>query len=225
MLRQLHADLWVAEMPFRLLGTQIGSRSTIVRLPNGDLWVHSPIGLLPSLQSELEKLGKVRWIVAPNTFHYLHVAEWAKAFPDAQICAVPGLKPLPEVHVSRILGDESEPEWQEFLDQTLFRGSIMATEGVWCHRPSQTLILTDTLIHIPAKRDKWTRRVGKMLGVYESWRPSRYFKLSIRDRKSARRSVETILSWDFERIIIAHGPICETDAKNVLRRAYQFLLK
>ena len=212
-------------MPFRLLGAQIGARATIVRLPNGDLWVHSPIALLPSLQTEVETLGKVAWIVAPNTFHYLHISEWARAFPHAQVCAVPGFKPLPDVHISRILGEKCESEWTNSLDQTLFRGSMMSTEAMWCHRASKTLILTDTLIHIPSERDKWTRGAAKILGVLDDWKPSRFFKLSIRDRKLARRALETVLCWDFERIIVAHGEICETDAKNVLRRGYDFWLK
>ena len=47
----------------------------------------------------------------------------------------------------------------------------------------------------------------------------------IRDRKLARRQVERILAWDFERDCprAAHGSMIERDGPDVVRRAYAAL--
>lgn len=225
MLQQLHADLWVAEMPFRLAGVEVGARSTIVRLSDGGLWIHSPVALSNKLRREVEAVGPVRFLIAPNRFHYGHLKEWATAYPEAQICAVSDVKPPEGVVISRTLGEEAEPEWVETLAQTLFRGSVATDEAVFCHRASRTLILTDTAIHIPSRRDVWSRSVARLLGVLDCWAPTRYFKASIRDQEAARKSLDQISSWDFERVIVAHGDICETDGKATLRDAYQFLVE
>ena len=53
MLRQLDRDLWVAEQPLRFVGLEIGARMTVVRLPDGRLVVHSPIGYTDELGREV----------------------------------------------------------------------------------------------------------------------------------------------------------------------------
>src|SRR5262245_10833879 len=59
------------------------TRMTVVRLSTGDLFLHSPIKFTAGLANELLGLGAVRHLVSPNQFHYAHIGEWAKAFPDA----------------------------------------------------------------------------------------------------------------------------------------------
>jgi hypothetical protein len=45
MLRQIDTDLWVAERPHTYLGVQLEIRLTVIRLTDGTLFVHSPVGL------------------------------------------------------------------------------------------------------------------------------------------------------------------------------------
>jgi hypothetical protein len=59
------------------------TRMTVVRLSNGDLFLHSPIKFDGRLANKLLALGAVRHLVSPNQFHYAHIGEWAKAFPNA----------------------------------------------------------------------------------------------------------------------------------------------
>jgi hypothetical protein len=58
------------------------TRMTVVRLANGDLFLHSPIKLHERLAKDLHRLGTVRHLVSPNQFHYAYIGEWAKAFPE-----------------------------------------------------------------------------------------------------------------------------------------------
>src|SRR5262249_15074289 len=75
------------------------TRITVVRLSNGDLFLHSPIKFDERLAKELLGLGAVRHLVSPNQFHYAHIGEWVRGFPmqfrgHRRVCAkepVPGM--------------------------------------------------------------------------------------------------------------------------------------
>ena len=68
------------------------TRMTVVRLSDGDLFLHSPVRFERRLADELEKLGRVRHLISPNQFHYAHIGEWADAFPDAIAWASPRVR-------------------------------------------------------------------------------------------------------------------------------------
>src|SRR6266496_3031515 len=68
------------------------TRMTVVRLSNGDLFLQSPIKFDQALASELQRMGTIRHLVSPNQFHYAHIGEWSKAFPDAVPWASPRVR-------------------------------------------------------------------------------------------------------------------------------------
>jgi hypothetical protein len=89
-------DIWTVEGPevaYSLWGLTIPcpTRMTIIRLPSGDLWVHSPVACTPALVTAVKALGPVAAIIAPNVFHYTHLADWTHAFPQAAVFGVAGL--------------------------------------------------------------------------------------------------------------------------------------
>jgi len=48
---------------------------------------------------------------------------------------------------------------------------------------------------------------------------SRMFRLMIRDRATFAESIRQMMQWDFDRIIVAHGEMIETNAKATLAKA------
>lgn len=48
-------------------------------------------------------------------------------------------------------------------------------------------------------------------------------RLSFTNRKAARESLERLLAWDFDKLILAHGSCVENDAKAFVRRAFKWL--
>ena len=87
-LKPVGEAIWIADGPlvrFHYLGMHLPftTRMTLVRLRDGALWVHSPIALTPRLRLEVEALGPVRYLIAPNTFHYAFLIAWLTAYPDA----------------------------------------------------------------------------------------------------------------------------------------------
>ena len=100
---------------------------TVVRLSNGDLFLHSPIKFDEGMAEELQGLGTVRHLVSPNQFHYAHIAEWARAFPDAISWASPGVRQRArarrvDIHFTRDLSASAPDEWRGEIDQLLFPG-------------------------------------------------------------------------------------------------------
>src|SRR5215467_645856 len=68
------------------------TRMTVVRLSNGELFLHSPIKFDRGTAEELREFGTVRHLVSPNQFHYAHIGEWQKAFPEAIAWASPRVR-------------------------------------------------------------------------------------------------------------------------------------
>jgi hypothetical protein len=227
MLQELAArQLWIAEMPAQKMGFEYGARMTVVRLPDGGLFLHSPIELGDPLKRELDALGPVRAIISPTRFHITHVPEFARAYPEARIYAAPGSESkLKGLLSPGVLGDTPEPAWAEVVDQAVFRGSSLYDEVDFFHWPSGTLILTDLLFNIPTNRSWTTRVMAAMLGVLGRPSPSRSFRWTMRDKAAIRASLERILAWDFDRIILSHGDFVETGGKAVFRRAFAWLLE
>ena len=59
---------------------------------------------------------------------------------------------------------------------------------------------------------------------YGRFGPSLLERVMTRDRAAARESLEGILAWDFDRVIMAHGRVLPNGGRDALRRGYAWLL-
>lgn len=91
------------------------------------------------------------------------------------------------------------------------------------HQKSRTLILTDISFHFDDTFSLKTRLVAQFLGAYEVLSPSRLDKLATTDKEKVKDSVEKILSWDFDRVIMAHGSIIERNGKQKFKQGYEWI--
>src|SRR5512134_338707 len=224
-LYELARDLWVAERPQRFYGLEVGTRMTVIRLADGSLLLHSPVALDAGLRRQLDALGPVRFAVAPNRVHHLYAGKVAEAYPEARLWVGPGLeKKRPDLVFAGILGDEAPVEWRGQLDQVFFRGRPYENEVVFCHRASRTLILCDLAFNFGPRTALATRILMSLLRSYGYFGPSKLDPLLIRDRRAARESLERILAWDFDRVVVAHGDVLESGGHEALRRGYAWLL-
>jgi hypothetical protein len=224
-LRQLDEDLWIAERPQRFYGLEVGARMTAIRLADRSLLLHSPLALDAALRRELDALGPVRFAVAPNRFHHLYAGDVARAYPDSRLWVAPGVeRKRPDLAIAGLLGDEAPAGWEGQVDQLLFRGRPFENEVVFRHRASRTLLLCDLAFHFGARAAPLTRLLMRALGSYGRFGPSRLDRFLIRDRPAARQSLERILAWDFDRVVVAHGDVLETGGREALRAGYGWLL-
>jgi len=226
MLRQLDDALWIAEQPLRFYGVELGTRMSVVRLRDGGLFLHSPIRLEPGLRDALARLGTPRAAVAPNRLHHLFIGAYRDAFPQIQLFAAPGLSgKRPDLRFDGVLdGDAAPAVWATEIDQALVRGYPILNEVVFCHRASRTLLTCDIVFNFQADAPFLTRLAVRLLGGYGRFGPTWIERVLIRDRVAARSSFERILSWDFDRIVLAHGHIREHGGHAALREGYGWLL-
>jgi hypothetical protein len=223
-LRKLAENLWVAERPQSFYALPVGTRMTVVRLAGERLLLHSPVALDRELRAQLESLGRVCFAVAPNRLHHLHAGGVARVYPGARLWVAPGLeRKRPDLVFEGVLTDEAPEEWRGELDQVFFRGRPYENEVAFFHRASKTLILCDLAFNFGPSAAAPTRLLMKLLRSYGRLGPSKLDPLLIRDRRAARESLERILAWDFDRVIVAHGDVLERGGHEILRDGYAWL--
>jgi hypothetical protein len=225
-LRRLDEDLWVTERPQSFYGLEVGTRMTVMRLAGGRLLLHSPVALDPDLRRELDALGEVAWAVAPNRVHHLYAGEVARAYPGARLWIAPGLeRKRPDLVYEGILGDEAPAAWKGQVDQVFFAGRPYENEVAFFHRASRTLMICDLAFNFGPGAAAPTRWLMRLLRSYGRLGPTTLDPLLIRDRPAARASLERILAWDFDRVVVAHGDVQEHGGHTLLRDGYAWLLR
>ena len=233
-LKPVAEGLWLIDGPaIRFYGLPFSTRATVVQLNNGDLWVHSPTRLTEGLRSEIEALGPVRHLIAPNWIHYAYVAEWAAAFPQATFWAAPGVAERAEKKAislpdgTDLQSDRAEAAWDGQIDQMIVRGSKVHREAVFFHRASDTLILTDLIEAFEsAKLPVWMRPLVWIAGIDDSdGKMPPDMRWSFRDKTALAEDVEQMIAWKPRRIIIAHGRCYERNGVDELERAFRRILR
>jgi Domain of unknown function (DUF4336) len=222
MLEGIGKDIWTCAAPLSLLGMNLGTRMTVIRLESGQLLLHSVIPHSAALQAEVEKLGTVAWIVAPSSMHHLFVGPWQQAFPAAKMLAAPGVaEKRKDLRLDGVL-DGSDPGWGSELKTQLIPGMPSVNEVLFLHVPSRTLICTDALFYLP-NRSGFTSFYAWFAGVNQKAGQTPVFKMMIKDKAAYKASWPTVLAWDFEQISLCHGDLVPQQGKKVLTDALAWL--
>jgi hypothetical protein len=219
-LQQLHADLWVCPVPYRAMGRQL----VVVRLSGGGLWIHSPIPVTPELRRELAELGEIRHVVGPNLMHDECLREFQESFPAAQFHAAPGLAAQKrDVRFDAELSDQPHRDWTGVLEQHVIAGMPKLNEVVFFHPGSASLVIADIAFNLGPEGPWFFALLMKLNGAWGRFGPSRLCRMFMQDKAAVRASLDHILRWDFDRIIVGHGRNVATNGKRVLREAFAFL--
>jgi hypothetical protein len=219
--------LWIAGGPtVSVAGFGYPTRMAVIQLEGGGLLVWSPVALTLDLRAQVEALGEVRVLIAPNSLHHLHLAEWRAAFPAARLHAAPGFRSrCPGIAVDAELGDAPAADWAADLDQIVVGGNAITTEVVFFHRASRTVLFTDLIQQFDAGWFTGWRaivaRLDRLVGT-EAAVP-RKFRLAFTDRRAARAAVRRIMAWPAERVLMAHGAPVIEGGQAFIRRAFGWL--
>jgi hypothetical protein len=207
-LEQVGEDIWVVDGPEILfLGLTLGTRMTVVRLGE-ELWVHSPVSITNEMEAEIERLGKVRYIVAPNRYHHIFLPEWRSKFPEAGIFAAPGLtEKRPDIAFDGELTNTGQYNWSGTLPHAIFGPSRLFDEVIFFHTPSRTLILTDLIVNVKTDGYSWWQKLFAAfdgLGYPDGTTP-RLYRWSIKSKSAAKAIYQVMIDWEPEKIVISHG--------------------
>ena len=230
-LKNVDDHIWIVDgalISFK--GVPFPTRMTVVRLESGELFIHSPIELGDKLKHEIDRLGTVKHLISPNRIHYWWINQWAKAYPDAIKWASPGSqKPASKQGwcFDHDLADTPGKAWSNEIDQLIVRGSRLLEEVVFFHKQSKTLILADLIENFESNKvqSRFLRLMIKLAGNLD---PDGKLPIDLRlgyiGRHAALRAgVNTMLSWNPEKIILAHGRWYESNGVNELKRAFRWV--
>jgi hypothetical protein len=192
-------------------------------LSSGDILVHSPCPVDDALTTQVRKIGPLSHIIAPGSYHYFHVSAWQDAFPDATTWICPGVeRKSPDLDFDWLLSDHSPETWASEIDQVLVRGNRFIWEVAFLDKPSKTLVLTDLVENI-GEQTQGTNWVLKLwwkvvMNMWDKPKPAPEYQMGWSHKASAKRSLERILEWDFERVVIAHGENLDSEPRRDCRR-------
>ena len=171
-LKRVADNVWIVDGPVIRFGMPwpkfpFPTRMTVVRLTSGDIFVHSPTPLTPSLHAEIEREGRVRFIIGPNRIHYWWIPEWKVAFPDAKVYLAPRIKEQAKGRIACddvLLATAGGYPWDAEIATLPIAGSYM-TEFEFFHHASRTLILTDLIENFePEKAGSFFLRLLMWIG-------------------------------------------------------------
>lgn len=70
-LKPVPANVWIVDSgPISAIGLSLPVRMTVIRLQSGGMWLYSPTRFDESLPREIEAIGPIQHLVAPNIAHW-----------------------------------------------------------------------------------------------------------------------------------------------------------
>jgi hypothetical protein len=214
--------IWALDRPVWFGGVQLRARTTIVRLDDGGLLLHTPAPPTDAFVEQLRALGPVRWLVVPNCWHHLATPAAAARFPEARVVGPASararnnaLKLHLDIHDAQF--GEDLPE----LEALPLRGVPFWDETVLYHRPTQTLLGADIVCSADAS-DHWTWRfAARLTGCYQRVRVPPDARKKIVDKAAAVRSIAAMLERPAQRLIVGHGDAIEAGWSDRLVQAWR----
>lgn len=180
------------------------------------LW--SPIKMSDAVAEALDAKGRPFAALAPNAFHHLYLGAAGERFKGMQLWAAPGVaKKQPSLTLRTLDLAPGEPRPEELapgIVALVVPGIPKLNEVVLFHRPSRTLLVADLLFNMQTY-DSWL--IDLMLltaGTRKRFAQSRLIGLLTKDPAAVRAAQQEILAWDFHRVVMAHGDVVESGAKD-----------
>jgi len=197
MLREIDKNIWVAEQPLKYLGLDVGTRMTLICLVTGELIVISPVQVDSDTINQLNAIGDVSYIIAPNLYHYLFVSNFKAIYPKAKLWVAPGLESKKsDLPIDKVISVDqgsilNEVEYLLFDGFRVFdlKGSSLLNECVFLHQKSRTLVLTDTAFHFDESFSLTTQLAARLIGGYKKLSPSLLEKFATQEKEKVKQSV------------------------------------
>jgi len=218
LLQPITKDLWMMSYPLKMLGADFRRNVTLIRLRSGQLVIHSTAPFSGEDVATIRSLGEPAWILDGVLRHDTFAQEGRAAFPELAYLAPEGF--------SAVVGFPTFPlvpppeAWGDELQVLEIQGAPEARDTAMLHTASSTLILTELVFNFGTDEPAWTE-ILLNLAVGGEHQPgmSRPFKWGVKDVPAFEESMRILLRWDFDRIIVGHGDVIETDGKEKLRAA------
>jgi len=179
MLRAVAGEVRSLAVPFRVGVFELRERMTVIRLPGGGLWVHSPVACTPEERAAVDALGPVSFLVAPNLMHHLRVGDWAAAYPEGRVVAPASLRAKRKgLRIDLELGDAG---WAGYRPGAR-EGDAEAGRVRVLPPPTGMVLLTDLAFNVHQTGLSRTRTYLKLNGAWQRLAPTVITKAVVKDR-------------------------------------------
>ena len=214
----LAENLWMLAYPLKMLGADLRRNVTLIRLRSGKLVIHSTAAFTPEDVAAIRALGEPGWLLDGILRHDTFAKEGREAFPGIPYLAPEGFSELVGFATTPIV--PAPVEWNGELIALEIQGAPEARDTALLHVPSRTLILTELVFNFGGDEPIWTELLLRVaVGGQHHPGMSRPVKAGVKDKAAFESSLATILGWDFDRVIVGHGDVIESDGKAKLRAA------
>ncbi|MCL2491017.1 MAG: hypothetical protein FWF36_09935 [Propionibacteriaceae bacterium] len=216
--------IWTVDGPQALdMGLTFTTRMAIIKAPGDGLWICDPVSVNDATRAQIDALGPVECLVTSTQRHIWRLETWHQMYPKAKLWTCGNVpKRLRTLPYDGVVGDE--PLW-DGIQQVKFGGNRLLAEAWFFHEESRTLIVGDLLqANLPLPGHPISNLVFRLAGgAGPSAQVGRDLKMTFTDKAAARRSLARVMDWDFNRLILAHGPLVTDDAKTHLASAFTWL--
>jgi hypothetical protein len=230
-LKPVAENVWVVDSgPMQAMGLSLPVRMSVVRLASGGMWLHSPTRFDESLRREIEAIGPIQHLVAPNIAHWSFLKDWQTHCAGATTWAAPNLRERAQVkaagvRLDRDITEAAPAEWAEEIAHAIVPGALGFREVAFFHQASRTLLLTDLIENLETKKlPLGTKLFALVMGAHKGTSPAQ-IRLALRPRrKDAAEAVRRMIGWGPERVVFAHGRFFDRDGTRELKRAMAWLV-
>lgn len=219
-MKKIAENLWLLQYPLSVLGTQHGRNVTVIRLRSGRTILHSMAPFTQADLAAIQTLGEPGWLVESMLLHDTYAKEGHEAFPALPFLGPPGFSGVVKFPVLPL--SPAPEEWRDEVTVFPIEGAPMLKEHAMLHAASRTLIVADLIFNFDPAEHGWDRFFHRYIAGFKRYPGmSRIFRLCIKDKSAFQSSMATILAQDFDRIIVGHGDIIETQGKALLKQALE----
>lgn len=197
---------------------KLAVRSTLLPLRNGKNLLISPIKFNSEQLSALKSFS-IEAIIAPNAFHHLAVPNAKKHLPEAKLYASPGLQEKRADIAWDLFIDETTWPYADEISCVFLKGAPKFSELIFYHHDTKTLIVTDLFFNLNNLSSWREKLVFGMMGTYNNPNVSRLLKMMTKDKKALKESLNQVLQFDFDRMVVGHGNNVSNGAKDLLASA------
>lgn len=206
-----------------MLGVDLHRNVTVIRLNSGKLIIHSTAPFSPADVAAIRALGEPGWIVDTLLRHDTFARQGRAAFPNIPYLAPEGFSEALDFSTSSLIPEPEE--WRGEVSLLAIDGAPEFGEVVMLHRPSRTLVVADLIFHFSHPEGFWQKALLSLATVGGEYDPgvTKPFKQAIKNHEAFEHSVQMLLQWDFERVVVGHGDPILSGGKEKLREALKVL--
>lgn len=227
-LEQLTDSLW--HIDGELPNMAIGRHMTIARREDGSLVVHNAIACDEETMAQIDALGPVAYVIAPNSFHRIDGGRYAERYPNAKILTPKACAANVRQRM-RVDGDVLDLPSDGSLRAQALPG--VQKEAMLLHTDKDghvTAIFNDVLFNLPASLPGMGGVITRLMGSLGGPKVTRFARWSLVKDKAALREFFLELSANemLVRAVPGHGALISGEpvgpAQDAMERAANSLL-